>query len=186
MNPLAPIQALAMNIGLHQAQNPDYFNTTVKVILTNVNYIGDANPNLLAYFSTYFNQGVAPGDWIWTPGVVFTDPVQKGPMRSMQIFQEYLDDDSLLAPLTPVSSTKYPYWNVTSGVFYGTTIDNPAFGVKAGQNVQILLIRINSQIPTNILFPSAIKKWKIPMAEQTRYLATEPELVNRLQAFLSL
>jgi hypothetical protein len=181
--------ALAMNVGLYHKQNPrTYKNKTMKVIMTNVNYIGDANPNLLAYFSTYFNQGVKPGDWIWAPGVVVSEPYQRGPYRSMQIFKEYVDDKILEAPLRPVSTkiTKESVWNVTSAIYNCTTIENKPFGVRSGQRVQLLLFRINSKIPTNIMFPSAIKKWRIPMAEQTKYIATEPEIVRRIQEFIAM
>ena len=174
-----------MNIAQYQAQNPNFGNTTIKVILTNVNNVGDANTNILSYFSAWFNKKVTPGDWIWAPGVVLTEPVQRGAFRSQQICTETMSD-AILAKLTPVSSTNYTYWNVTSGVLNCTTVDNKPFGVQAGLKIKILLLRINSQVPTNLITPSSLKKWKIPLSEQTKYIATEPEIVNRIQAFMAL
>jgi hypothetical protein len=174
-----------MNIGLHQSQNPNFQNETMKVILINSNKIDDSPVNLLGYFSTYYNQGITPGDWIWGP--LFNGELAKlVPSQSMQICQEYVDVNILNASLTPVSSVSYQYWNVTTGILNCTTVENRPFGVKAGQKIQIFLARINSQIPTFIISPSDVDKFKVPLAKQTQYIATEPELVNRLKAFVSI
>jgi hypothetical protein len=186
---LSKFVALAMNVGLYHKQNPDTYNEkTLKIILTNSNNIGDSNTNLLAYFSTYFNQGIEPGEWIWPPSIIESDAYQRGPYRSLQIFQEYMDDTILESPLRPVSTTisKDSYWNVTSAIYNCTTIDNKPFGVRSGQRVQILLFRINSKIPTSLFTPSTITKWKIPMAKQTKFIATDPEIVSRIQDFMAM
>jgi hypothetical protein len=157
----------------------------MKVILTNVNHDTDSNANLLSYFSSYYNQGIPPGGFMWSPGTVVNEPFQRSPWQSMQIFQEYMDDESLLAPLVPLSGEAFAYANLTSAILNCTTADNPAFRIKAGQKVQILLIRLNSIIPTNIITPSSFTKWRIPMAEQTRYVATASEMASRIREFVS-
>lgn len=90
-----------------------------------------------------------------------------------------------MRPLKPVSDKEFPYANITTAIFNCTTVENPAFRVKGGQKVQIFLIRLNSNIPTNIIAPSDIDKWKVPMAQMTRYIATEPVLADRLRAFVA-
>jgi hypothetical protein len=173
-----------MNVGLHHTQNPNVQDKTMKVILIISNNIEDSNVNLLGYFRTYFNQDVLPADWIWGPlenGRMTT----LGPYQSMQICQEYMDDKILNACLTPVSNVPYKNWDLTTGILNCTTVENQPFGVKAGQNIQIFLALINSRIPTAFLSPSDVNKFKIPLAEQTQYIANEPELVNRLKEFVS-
>jgi hypothetical protein len=55
-----------------------------------------------------------------------------------KFFEEELNDTTMLDAFRPIEGT-----NFTTAVYYATTIDNPAFGVKAGQQVQILLLQIN-------------------------------------------
>jgi hypothetical protein len=172
-----------MNIGLYHAQHPkSYRNVTLKVILTNANHVDDTTANLLSYFSTNFNQGVRPGGFIWAPGVIFQEPTQRSPWQSMQIFREYMDDTTLLNGLTTVS----PKSNVTSGIFTCTTIDNAAFGVKGGQKILLMLIRLNSVIPTNIFSINKLDQWKKPLATMAYNLATDEELANRIKDFAQL
>lgn len=177
--------ALALTIGQQQAKDTNDLNTLLKVILTNVNQMNDGNANLLSYFSTYFNQGIPPGGFVWAPGVIETEPIQKSPWQSMQVFEEYMDDESLLDTLSPVSKEYFPFANITTGSYDCTTIDNPAFGIKGGQKVRIFLIRLNSNIPSEVIAPSSIKKWQVPLAELARYVATDDELVARIQDFVS-
>ena len=62
----------------------------LKVIITNTNEAWNTTYNYaqyLQYYSTYFNGGVAPGDFLWAPGYYV-------PFRSPQIFQEYLDEQN--------------------------------------------------------------------------------------------
>ena len=61
--------ALSINIG-HMQQKIGR-NETIKVILTNTNDVWDSEwqrAQYLAYFSTYFNEGIEPGEYSWGPG----------------------------------------------------------------------------------------------------------------------
>jgi hypothetical protein len=179
------VSALALNVGLYHTQNPNVQGKTMKVILIDANKIDYSNVYLLDYFSTYYNQGITPGDWIWGPlqnGQLTTI----GPYQSTQICEEYMDDELLNSALTPVSDITYPNRNLTTGILNCTTVENKSFGVKAGQNIQIFLARINSRIPTAIISPSDVEKYKIPLAKMTQYIANEPELINRLKSFVSV
>jgi hypothetical protein len=180
-------KAVALTVAQYQQKNPQtYRNQTLKVILTNHNAIEDRDANILSYFSTYFNQGVPPSGFVWAPGVIFGEPTQRNPWQSMQIFQEYLDSEMLLQALSPVNpSPPSTYWNITTSIFNCTTVNNPAFGVLAGQKVQFMLIRINSAIPTNIFTVTAIDRWAKPMADMALDIATDPVLSSRIRQFVS-
>lgn len=169
-----------MNIGQFHTVDNGNLNKTMKVILTNHNYYQDTNVKFLSYFNTTFNEDVAPGDYIWAPGTVPGTAAQNAPWRSMQIFGEFLDDDTMVAAFEPISST-----NLTSAVYTATTIDNPAFGVKAGQRVEILLLQINSVLPTFILLKSQIQELTPRFVDLVDDIASSTELVSRIQAFLA-
>lgn len=178
--------ALAMNIASYQTQNPKgYLGVTMKVIMTNTNHIDDTTANLLSYFSTYFNKGISPGEFIWAPGVIFQEPTQRTPWQSMQIFKEYMDDKTLLKGLTIINSESNHIGNVSSGVFNCTTVNNPAFGVKGGQKVQLMMIRLNSAIPTNVFSLKQLDTWTKPLANMAYDLATDELLAKRIKQFVN-
>ena len=77
----------------------------------------------------------------------------------------------LLSAIEPISGS-----NLTIAVYNATTIDNPAFGVKAGQRVQILLLRINSNIPTTLIGPALTKTYQEPMASLAHEIASSDVL----------
>lgn len=152
----------------------------MKVILTNHNFYRDTNVRFLSYFSTSFNQGVAPGDFIWAPGTVADSlSAQNAPWRSYQIFSDYLDDESMLDAFEEIPGT-----SLTTAVYSVTTLENRAFGVKAGQKVEILLLQINSEIPTSVLLKSEIPAWTEAMAALVFDIASSQELVTRIASFL--
>ena len=76
--------------------------------------------------------------------------------------------------------------NFTTAILNGTTIDNPSFSIKAGQEVQVLLININTPIPTLIVGPEFIDTLKQPMGDMVVEIATNPDLLARVNAFLEL
>lgn len=172
---------LALNIGHYHTIDGGSLTETLKVIVTNNNFIEDTNVKFLSYFSTTFNQNVNPGEFVWPPGTVPGDSAQENPWRSMQIFQDYLDDESMLAQFIPIQNT-----DLTTAIYEVTTVANPAFGVKAGQRVDVMLLQINSDIPTQLLFKSDIEKWTLPLAEMAKQIAGSDELVARIQAFLAM
>ena len=141
----------------------------------------DSNAKILSYFETTFNTNVEPGEFIWAP---FTVPdsrsAQETPWRSPQIFAEFLDDELLEAQFSEIGST-----GITTSTYEVTTIENAAFGVQAGQSVEILLLQINSEIPVNFLFSNLLAANRGALAELSRTIAESDELVNRITAFLN-
>jgi hypothetical protein len=80
----------------------------------------------LSYFEAPFNKErgsgrVYLGEWSASNSV------------AVSTSEEELNDTTMLDAFRPIEGT-----NFTTAVYYATTIDNPAFGVKAGQQVQIL------------------------------------------------
>lgn len=126
------------------------------------------------YFSTPLNQGVAPGDYYWGPVNSDVLPAATNPTRSRQIFAEYFDQDTWAAVNVPVSSARF-----STALHTLTTVDNPAFGVKAGQRVELLYIRINSEFPRE-LDPL---DYKDELGELAVSLATNDELLERIMTF---
>jgi hypothetical protein len=175
--------ALAMNVGQYHTVDNGDLSKTMKVILTINNDRTDTNVKFLSYFSTTFNQEVAPGDFVWPP---FTEPdtvsAQRAPWRSMQIFSEYLDDESMLAKFEQIPDTS----SLTTAVYQATTIENAAFGVKAGQKVEILLLQINSDIPTNLFVKSNVDRYSVPLADLATEIMNSEELVAQIFSFLAM
>ena len=77
-----------------------------------------------------------------------------------------------------------PDSNMTTALLQGTTIDNPAFGVKAGQKVEVLLLNLNTDITTYVIGKEIIKELIKPMAEMTSNVATNTVLLDRVMEFV--
>ena len=176
--------ALVINIGHHQ-QKYDFDTTTsnssnnkytLKVIITNTNQKWDGDEwdhaQILQYFSTYFNQNIPPGGFLWGPGYF-------APYRSPQIFQEYVSTSDIDALIEPIFDS-----NMTTARLNGTTIDNPSFGVYAGQQVEILLLNLNEDITTLVVGKDNFEKYTQPLADMTRHIASNQELVERVRNFV--
>ena len=116
----------------------------IKLIISNNNYITDNMNNVLAYFNTTWNSNTNPGDFIWPAGVG-SEP-QYNPQRSNQIFKETMTEDMLKPLFSPINGT-----NLTSATISATTVDNPAYGIVAGQKVNLLWLNINSNVPTFLI-----------------------------------
>ena len=165
--------ALPINIG-HQ-QTKIGRNETIKVILTNCNQVWDdewTQAQYLAYFATYFNTGIAPGDFNWGPGWFI-------PSRSQQIFSDYLDRDGLNALVKPIVNS-----NMTTALLQGTTIDNPAYNVRAGQRVEMLLLNLNANITTYVVGKTQIEEYTQPLADMASHIAGSEDLVVRVREFV--
>jgi hypothetical protein len=148
-------EALALNIGkYHTVENGD-LSKTMKVILTNNNFSRDSNVKFLSYFSAPFNQGARPGNFVWPPSTIpdFIS-AQNAAWRSMQIFEDYLDDATMFSRFVTIPGTQF-----TTAWYQTKTLENSAFGVKEGQKVEILLLQIDSDIPTALLTPSLLDRW---------------------------
>jgi hypothetical protein len=168
--------ALAINIGQYHALQDADLDKTVKVVLTNTNSEWNTTfqyAQLLQYFSTPFNQNVAPGDFLWAPGY-------STPYRSPQIFEDLMDEDSLNALLEAV-----PGSNMSPAILTATTTANVAFGVLAGQSVEVFLINLNENITTHIVGDTAVERFTVPLADMTRNIASNEHLVSRVQDFFA-
>jgi hypothetical protein len=166
--------ALPINIG-HMQQKIG-INETIKVILTNCNDVWDSEWNraqYLAYFSTYFNENIVPGNYSWGPGWFV-------PSRSQQIFSEYLDPAGLDAILEPIADS-----NMTTALLQGTTIGNPAYNVRAGQKVEMLLLNANANITTFVIGKTAIETYTQPLADMASHIAGSQELLARVKSFVT-
>jgi hypothetical protein len=178
---LAPV-ALAGNIGQYQTIDKGDLSKTLKVIVTNNNFHTDSNVRFLSYFSTTFNQGIAPGDFIWPPFTIAGGvSAQEAPRRSTQIFKEFLDDKGMLAKFEPIPNTN----GLTSAIYRVTTIQNDAYGVMEGQKVELLLLQTNSKIPTNLLTLRNVNRYSVALADIAVDIMNSKELVSRIQAFLA-
>ncbi|KAL9188219.1 hypothetical protein ACHAXT_006597 [Thalassiosira profunda] len=170
--------ALVANVAHYQKQNRDATTSAsgpLKVIVTNCNEVWNTTYNraqILNYFSSYFNEGVSPGGFLWAPGYW-------APYRSPQIFRDYLDEESLDALLEPI-----PESNITTALLRGTTVDNPSFGVTLGLSVEMLLINLNEEITTFVIGEEAIENYTEPLAEMTSHIATNEVLIQRVRDFV--
>ena len=175
--------SLALNIGQYQSQNSDNIFTNawarpgeeepLKVILTDTNQFSDDDQALLPYFNSPINKGIAPGEYMW-PADLFL------PLMSPQIFALDMDSASL-ARITKPS----PGSNVTVTRVLATTVDNPRFHVKAGQRVDLLILRLNSNISTSVIGTEAIQALKGPLAEMAQGIAASAELLNAIKEFMN-
>ena len=89
-----------------------------------------------------------------------------------------MDSSTLDSLLEPISGS-----NVTTAILKGTTIDNPNFGIRAGQRVEILLINLNEPITTYIVTPDLAQFFTEPLASMTKHIADNEELAKRVEEF---
>jgi len=169
--------AVVINVGHYLQKNGVNKNETLKLIVTNTNekknWDGEANiGKILQYFDTDFNKGVPPGGFLWNPGL-------SAPYRSPQIFEGYLDKDGLNDALVNITNS-----NMTTATFQATTIDNPSFGVSAGQAVEILLLNLNADITTIIVGRSRVVEQTQPLADMTNHIAFNKDLLERVRSFV--
>jgi hypothetical protein len=160
---------LAINVAHYQRRNKG--STTLKVNITNTNDVWNTTFNraqLLHYYSTYFNQNVQPGEFLWTSGLMT-------PYRSPQIFAEYMDEGTLDIPNS----------NMTTSLLVGTTINNPAFGILPGLVVEMLLLNLNVDIPTSLVGSEAIKKYTEALVNMTSHVASNEVLLQRVRDFVA-
>jgi hypothetical protein len=162
--------SLALAIGNYQAVGD--LSKRLKVILTNTNEVANDTQYhpMLDYFSNHENQHIVPGAYFW--------PQESVPGPSLQIFGEYLDYTSLLSLSKPIEGT-----NLTTAIINATTVDNGAYGVKAGQTVEIMLIDLNAEIPTVIVGQAAVDEYAAPLAAMAVGISLSEALRNQVKAF---
>ena len=166
--------ASAIALGRHQKMHGT--DQEIKLIISNNNYITDNMNNVLAYFNTTWNADVKPGDFIWPAGVG-TSP-QYNPQRSNQIFKETMTEDMLKPLFSPINGT-----NLTSAIISATTVDNPAYGIVAGQKVKLLWLNINSNIPTFLITAPMINGYTPAVVEMVEKIAGSQALEDVIAEF---
>ena len=169
--------SVANTLGRYQKEHG--VKSEVKLVISNNNFDTDNNNNVLDYFSTPWNEGIAPGDFVWPPGVG-TGP-SNNPEQSAQIFEEYFDAESYDAIFEPINGT-----DLSIAIVNATTVDNPAFSVDAGQKVSIAIINLNSDIPTFIVTEPVITGYTPAMVVLAETIAGSQILADKVEAFASL
>lgn len=174
--------ALSATISQYQLQNPpaeadadaDAEAKPLKVILTNTNreWISDYDlSQILQYFDAPLNDGVEPGGHL-------SLAERTVPIRSPQLFQDFLDLETLNDMLVPIQGS-----NMTTATMSLTTIDNPVYGITAGLPVELLLINLNEPLTTVVVGPMVIANLTAPHAEMARKIASNDILVQRVRNF---
>lgn len=166
--------ALVINVAQYQIAGGD-LDDTLRVILTNTNQAWGTDYQyslFLQYFNSPINEGIEPGAYHWPPGML-------SPYQSHQIFEDFMDE-SILDDLIE----SIPGSNMTTALLKGTTIDNPVFGIKVGQKVDILLVNVNEPITTYVATPDIVDYFTQPLADMTIHIADNEELANRIKLFV--
>ena len=166
--------ALVINVAQYQIAGGD-LDETLRVILTNTNQAWGTvkeHSTYLQYFNSPINDGIEPGAYNWPPGMFV-------PYQSLQIFGDFMDESILDGLIEPI-----PGSNMTTALLKGTTIDNPIFGIKVGQKVEILLVNLNEAITTYIATPDIVSIFTEPLADMTVHIAENEDLANRIKLFV--
>jgi hypothetical protein len=108
---------------------------------------------------------------MWHSGMMF-------PMRSPQIFQEAVDLANVSSLVEPIKGT-----NVSTLALSGTTIANSAFGVVAGQSVELFIILLRSDIPDLLVGPDRVEAFSPDVADLAFGIASSEELLERVRDF---
>jgi hypothetical protein len=98
--------------------------------------------------------------------------------RSPQIFEEELNDTTMLDAFRPIEGT-----NLTTAVYYATTIDNPAFGVRLASRFKSYCCKLT--VTFHFYFRTR-PDYAVhgTMADMARSIAGSTELQNRILEFL--
>jgi len=130
---------VALQIGQYHQNGGDTLDT-IKLIVTNANYYTDSDVPFLAYFSTNFNAGVSPGAFLWAPPTEQDGTAQPVPWRSPQIFSDELNENTLKSRFQTIPNRNFTYATIST-----RTVSNTAYGVKAGQNVDIMYMKVSGK-----------------------------------------
>lgn len=168
--------SVVSNIAQYQNSADADLSKTIKLVVTNTNqnFTADTydSEQILQYFETDFNKNITPGGYVWLPSFVV-------PIRSPQIFEEYLSTEDMVGAFEPMEGS-----NMTTAIYKGTTIMNQAFGTKAGQKVEMMFINTNSGPITTFMGGAAlIAALTVPIAEMTESIAANEILRERLHDF---
>lgn len=170
--------SVALAIAQHQSKGD--LNTPLKVIVTLTYFVDDNDSKFLAYFDTAFNEGIAPGNFIWFPNTADVNAPQPNPWRSPQLFAESMDQATLdtLRDEGVLGSVNASAFELTL-----TTIDNPAFHVTANQQVNMLVLTYYGSTPT-FLIGDKVNEFKGLTAQIARDLVSDTDLLTAIQDFI--
>jgi hypothetical protein len=171
-------QALATSIGQHHTIDKADLSKTLKAIVSVHNSDTSSNQGFLSYFSTTFNQGVAPGEYFWP---TFPEGPAVCPRQSPQLFADFLDQETFSSSLVPIPGSVVRMLRMDL-----ITLENPAMGVKAGQHVDLLVLDIRGLgMPTFLTGESQVNKWKDALGEVARNISLSTELQTIVTNFAS-
>ena len=166
--------ALSATISQYQLQSTIDDDKPLKILLTNTNQ-GWENyeySEFLQYFDSPFNEGVPPGGHL-------SIAARYVPLRSPQLFQDFMDEDSLNDLIEPIEGS-----NMTTALMSGlTTLDNSVYGIQRNLRVDLMLINLNEPITTFIVGPAIIRNTTAPLAEMVQKIASNNVLVQRVRDF---
>jgi hypothetical protein len=174
---------LALSIGEYQSLEANDLSKTLKVLLVDSTSASPttsfSDPSGLGswmnYFATEQNRGMAPGGYLWPRG-------SRVPVRSPQIFQEFLGLDNATRLVDPVPGTNY-----STLIVAGTTIENSAYGVLAGQAVEMFVVlltaRGSSPVPDVLIGSDLIDRYAGDVADLAYGIAGSQPLLERVRDF---
>ena len=169
--------ALSATISQYQRQSTADDGTAdmpLKVILTHTNreWISEYDlTQLLQYFDSPLNDGIEPGGHL-------SLAERTVPIRSPQLFSDFVDEELLNEMLDPIEGS-----NMTTVVMSLTTLDNQVYGIQEGLPVELMLINLNEDLTTFVAGPSIIANATAPHAEMVRKIAANEVLVQRVREF---
>jgi len=162
--------ALAMTIASHQCHDGE---ATMKIIVSDNNFETSSRKDFLLLWDTQLNTGVGPGEFLWVPTSLDL------PIASKQIFGERLaTKDALEAGEATIPGT-----SLKVSVFRGTTVDNPAYGVGAGTQVDMFVVYPKSDI-TDFIDITNVDILTPKLVDLASNIATSDELGSRILAFI--
>jgi hypothetical protein len=174
---------IAHNIAVYQdrvSESDDDFSKPLKVIYVDNKIPQNRFPSFVAYFRTWFNEGVEPDGYIWIPSTDANTPPSLVAQANRRVFDEYLDEDMIDAAheATDDGST------VTTAIFKTTTVKNAAFGVPAGRKLEIFAIKPGSFLPSDLFGKLLASIFKQPFVSPAAEISGNQILKERLAAFL--
>jgi len=169
--------ALVSSIAAYQKESGT--STKLKVVL-NVHNEGvklkSDYPQFLAYFSTYFNKNVKPGEYLILPN--------KGafnPLPSPQIFDKKVRYADLKDELKPLGETKSQY-----ATFKLTTIDNSVYSVKGGQSVELLVFFLNYEADIYIFTKDAVDQHTPVLSDMIVAITKSADVLKVVKTFFDV
>jgi len=155
---------------------------TLRIILclndikeSNEKLSNEDNDEVLKYFQNDSNQDIPIGDSLWCNCL-------SNPLVSPQIFKEKKTFQEFNKHTITVPNN-VGYFSVTP--LSGTTVNNPFWGIRAGQTVEILVIATNVSIPTLVIGSGLAEQYTPPMVNLASELATNTHLLELVKKFVS-